>query len=769
MARMLRQSTSRVVRIGPVVAVGDGFTPVTTLALSTADEAEALRENTATLDISGATFAAITGADGYYSLTLSTTATNTCGELIVAINDDSLCLPVRETFHVVEEAIYDALFAASATGLLPANVTQFGGSAGTFASGRPEVNTTHAAGTAWGSGAITAGAIAADAIGASELAADAASEIATAVTTALGTGSGLTTLATAVELAKVPKSDSNVSWNATALAAINAQADTALADYDGPTNAEMEARTLVAANYATASALQTVDDELATVDSNVDAILTDTADIQPKIGTPSTSLAADIAALSTSAAPQLLQSTTIATLASQTSFTLTAGSADDDAYNGAIVVVTDQSTATQKAVGSVLDYTGSTKTVTLSADPGIFTMATGDSVDILAAIGSAPSAAAIRAEIDSNSTQLAAIVADTDELQGDWADGGRLDLILDARASQTTADAIETDTQDIQSRIPAALVSGRMSSDAVAISGSTSAADAVESNIGNLDDAVSDAVAAPAAALTAYDPPTKAELDAAHSTTDGLITTVDNVVDAILVDTADMQPKFGTIPNLGSGATIGQNHTDIIGTGSSTLSQVVGTRADTEDIQSRLPAALVSGRMSSDAVAISGSTSAADAVEANIGNLDDAVSDAVAAPAAALTSYDPPTKAELDAAHSTTDGLITTVDTVVDAIKVITDALGATAAARLAQSAGQIIPGTVDSTATTPTTTVFEADDITEATADHYIGRVILFTSGALAGQATDITDYALNGGRGQFTTTALTEAPGDDDAFIIV
>jgi hypothetical protein len=42
------------------------------------------------------------------------------------------------------------------------------------------------------------------------------------------TGAGLTSLATAAELAKVPKSDSNVSWNATALAAINAEVDTAL-------------------------------------------------------------------------------------------------------------------------------------------------------------------------------------------------------------------------------------------------------------------------------------------------------------------------------------------------------------------------------------------------------------------------------------------------------------------------------------------------------------------------------------------------------------
>lgn len=73
-----------------------------------------------------------------------------------------------------------------------------------------------------------------------------------------------------------------------------------------------------------------------------------------------------------------------------------------------------------------------------------------------------------------------AILADTNELQGDWVNGGRLDLILDARSSQTTADAIEADTQDIQSRLPAALVTGRMSSDAVAISGSTAGADNLE-------------------------------------------------------------------------------------------------------------------------------------------------------------------------------------------------------------------------------------------------------------------------------------------------
>jgi hypothetical protein len=107
----IRQSTSRVVRIGPAVAVGDGFTPVASLTLSGADEAEALRAaGAATLDISGATFAAVTGSDGWYNLTLDTTATNTVGDLTVVVNDDSLILPLFARFTVLPAVNYDALY-----------------------------------------------------------------------------------------------------------------------------------------------------------------------------------------------------------------------------------------------------------------------------------------------------------------------------------------------------------------------------------------------------------------------------------------------------------------------------------------------------------------------------------------------------------------------------------------------------------------------------------------------------------------------------------
>lgn len=89
-------------------------------------------------------------------------------------------------------------------------------------------------------------------------------------------------------------------------------------------------------------------------------------------------------AAATAAAAIVMQSTTIATLTSQTEFTLTAGSADNDAYNDCIIQFQDQSTSTQKWLGYVADYVGSTKTVKMLEAPG-FTVATGDTVRIITA------------------------------------------------------------------------------------------------------------------------------------------------------------------------------------------------------------------------------------------------------------------------------------------------------------------------------------------------------------------------------------------------
>jgi hypothetical protein len=86
----------------------------------------------------------------------------------------------------------------------------------------------------------------------------------------------------------------------------------------------------------------------------------------------------------------------------------------------------------------------------------------------------------------------------------------------------------------------------------------------------------------------------------------------------------------------------------------------------------------------------------------------------------------------------------------------------------LAASALGIELGTSDTTGFTATSSIMDTT-ITEATADHFNGRVIVFTSGALAAQATLITDYALTSGRGRFTFSTLTEAVPNGTTFVIV
>jgi len=140
MALPIRQGATHKVVIGPVVAVGDGFTPITTLALSTADEAEViLHDNGTVVDISAYTFAAITTADGYYHLTLQTGISNTVGHMTVVINDDSLCLPVKADFVVIDTAAYDAIYKDAAT--MDVNVITVAGTSQTANDNGADINT----------------------------------------------------------------------------------------------------------------------------------------------------------------------------------------------------------------------------------------------------------------------------------------------------------------------------------------------------------------------------------------------------------------------------------------------------------------------------------------------------------------------------------------------------------------------------------------------------------------------------------------------------
>lgn len=171
--RFLRQSTaSQEILLGPFVAAADGSSQ-TGLTIANTDIKLLYAGGTSENNKNSGGGTHIAG--GRYSAVLDATDTATVGILEVSCNPAS-GIPWNKSYYVLEEAVYDALFAASALGYVanaPVNVAQFGGSNGTFASGRPEVNTSHAAGTAWNSGAIGASTLASDTIAAAKIAAGA--------------------------------------------------------------------------------------------------------------------------------------------------------------------------------------------------------------------------------------------------------------------------------------------------------------------------------------------------------------------------------------------------------------------------------------------------------------------------------------------------------------------------------------------------------------------------------------------------------------------
>ena len=99
----------------------------------------------------------------------------------------------------------------------------------------------------------------------------------------------------------------------------------------------------------------------------------------------------------------------------------------------------------------------------------------------------------------------------------------------------------------------------------------------------------------------------------------------------------------------------------------------------------------------------------------------------------------------------------------------------ATSASNLQKSTSQMVQGTVSSSPVSPFTqlgfTYFHTSDVTYSEEDTFIGRLVIFTSGNLVGQATDITDYEQDTGtgKGYLQGTATTRPPANADTFIIV
>jgi len=306
---VLRQSTSIDIRMGPFVDSTDGVTPETGVTLAGADQAEVLKANGAAATAMAGTFAAVTGAGGWYDYTVATGDVDTVGEVVFVVQDSSLCLPVLVRAQVVEETVFDALFAASAAGFasvsalatvdanvdsilvdtattIPAQITalnDFNPATDAVANVTLVATTTTNTDMRGTDGANTAtpptSAAISDAVwdellsghsvsGSTGEALSSAGTAGDPWTTALpgayGAGTAGNIIGNNID-APISTVDTNVDailvdtgttipdqisgLNNLSAAQVNAECDTALADYDGPTNTEMEARTLPSASY----------------------------------------------------------------------------------------------------------------------------------------------------------------------------------------------------------------------------------------------------------------------------------------------------------------------------------------------------------------------------------------------------------------------------------------------------------------------------------------------------------------------------------------
>lgn len=204
-------------------------------------------------------------------------------------------------------------------------------------------------------------------------------------------------------------------------------------------------------------------------------------------------------------------------------------------------------------------------------------------------------------------TEIAAILADTNELQTDWANGGRLDLILDARASQASVDTIDgvvdailVDTAEIgaagagltalASAANLATLTGYVDTEVAAIKATTDKLDATL-------ELSSDGQIFTAAALQNA-PSSGGGLDAAgvraavglaSANLDTQLAAIDTKTTNLPSDPADQSLIIAATTSIAN----------LIGTpaGVSLAADVAAVQSDTNDLQSRLPAALISGRI----------------------------------------------------------------------------------------------------------------------------------------------------------------------------
>lgn len=196
----LKQSTaSQEVLLGPFVDSTDGVTAETGLTIANTDIKIHVAGATtlASKNSGGATH--ISNGNYYAVLDATDTATLGSGCIIVQVAG---ALAVRVDICILAANVYDSLIGGG--DILDVSTTQFNGSNVTASSGRPEVNVTHGAGTAWNSGAIGAATLASNTLALSKIATDTRNAFGFTTT---GTLSGTHSDTTADLGASAPSSD----------------------------------------------------------------------------------------------------------------------------------------------------------------------------------------------------------------------------------------------------------------------------------------------------------------------------------------------------------------------------------------------------------------------------------------------------------------------------------------------------------------------------------------------------------------------------------
>lgn len=273
-------------------------------------------------------------------------------------------------------------------------------------------------------------------------------------------------------------------------AQVNSEVDTALADYDPPTNTEMEARTLVAANYfdptadtvANVTTLAGHTPQTADHSASIAAILADTAAVDTQSELRTLLMGSNVAPASSTALAtaqgnitSILADTGAVDTTTEMRTFLTGADTPVAKESSLSVLSTDLSTAQA-------DLDTLTNGVTLAASqPNYAPAKAGDSMalvaaavdsiwdeDIVAAHTTSDTAGKKLADAGSASDPwsvavpgaygagtagyvVGAISSNTTDLQTDWANGGRLDTILDELTTQgdTNKSAIDLAQADL--------------------------------------------------------------------------------------------------------------------------------------------------------------------------------------------------------------------------------------------------------------------------------------------------------------------------------